>query len=670
MCDEPPVNAAATEAATVGDRELLSDFVFRRDAQAFETIVRRHGPMVYGVVRRILRDPHAEDDAFQATFLVLAKSAGRIRRRQSLASWLHGVAHRIARRAVANLRRSHELTPGMEPTTSHPGLPDEAAYCDVQLLDTELQALAPRFREPLVLHYLEGLSNKEVAERLGLSVTAVEGRMRRARKELRVRMARRGVELTAIIAVLNASNAAASQAAMHTLIGVAAKAGAAAAAGALPAHLFTTNALSMAGKELALMTTTFQFATVLTVSVAAVSLLGYEGGHGPRAATASARPGFSNAIGGPADTDAAAAPAFIAAAEGDPAASPPQGAGSPGGVAPTGLGLPGAPAAEEQPIVPRAEGMAGDYRPRNRNFERIQAALESETTIEFPGNPLRDVMEYTSQIHSIQIRIDEQALADSGISSDEEVSLVLTGVTLQSAMDLILESVAGVPLDYIVDDEILKITTREKADQFLETRVYSVRDLEPTLTGTAVANTIRKSVQPRSWMHIEIVPDGDMGGPTGSMMMSGAMPGMSTNSDAGLTGMMGGYNPGGAGLGEMQIVPDSDGNGTIDALPGCLVITQTQRIHRQIADLLDQLRQHAATTQPYPVPGYPGPQYGAPPVQELPLGSGAATPSAGTSPPVFTPAATSPPVGAAPGAPGTPAVVLPATAPSAQGAPG
>jgi hypothetical protein len=140
----------------------------------------------------------------------------------------------------------------------------------------------------------------------------------------------------------------------------------------------------------------------------------------------------------------------------------------------------------------------------------------------------------------------------------------------------------------------------------------------------------------------------------GSMMMSGAMPGMSMNSDAGMTSVLGGggdFGPGDAGLGEMQIVPDSDGNGTIDALPGCLVITQTQRIHRQITDLLDQLRQHASTdsgSAPYypgtAVPGSPW-QYGQPSTAP-----GSAPAATGTTLPGL-PGTTIAPAGAFPPAP-------------------
>src|SRR6516225_4722824 len=92
----------------VPDALLLDRFVDQWDQAAFGDLVRRHGPMVLGVCRRIMRDPHAAEDAFQATFLLLARKAGSVRKRGSVGSWLHGVAHRVAleARGVASRRQA------------------------------------------------------------------------------------------------------------------------------------------------------------------------------------------------------------------------------------------------------------------------------------------------------------------------------------------------------------------------------------------------------------------------------------------------------------------------------------------------------------------------------------------------------------------------------------
>ncbi len=118
-----------------------------------------------------------------------------------------------------------------------------------------------------------------------------------------------------------------------------------------------------------------------------------------------------------------------------------------------------------------------DLHQNSPNEQRIYEQLETTTSIEFQGNPLRDVVQYLSEVHNIPILIDENALQDAGLSADEEINLVISGIKLRSALKLMLENVAGVPLAYVIEDEVMKITTKDIADNTLQTRVYPVADL-------------------------------------------------------------------------------------------------------------------------------------------------------------------------------------------------
>ncbi|HKI20421.1 MAG TPA: sigma-70 family RNA polymerase sigma factor, partial [Isosphaeraceae bacterium] len=178
------------------DRELLAHFTTRDSAaaqQAFETIVHRHGPMVLGVCRRVLRDEHTAEDAFQATFLVLALKADTIRKRNSLGPWLHGVASRISRRAraLSRRRREHPLTTGSACLCAPVGSEIDAAGLR-SVLGEEIDRLPAAYRRAVVLCWLEGRTQEDAARELGWSKGTVSGRLARAKDLLRARLTRRG----------------------------------------------------------------------------------------------------------------------------------------------------------------------------------------------------------------------------------------------------------------------------------------------------------------------------------------------------------------------------------------------------------------------------------------------------------------------------------------------
>ncbi len=190
--------AGGAGSATMTDRQLLEGFALRREEAAFEALVRRHGPLVRGTCRRVLRNPADVDDAFQATFLVLARKAGSLRWHDSVAPWLYRVAYRVALKAkVRDARRQrHEGRAGLD----RAGAATAGGWQELQgVLDEELHALPEAYRVPLLLCYLEGLARDEVAERLGCSPGAVKGRLERGRDLLRARLTRRGLALSTVV---------------------------------------------------------------------------------------------------------------------------------------------------------------------------------------------------------------------------------------------------------------------------------------------------------------------------------------------------------------------------------------------------------------------------------------------------------------------------------------
>jgi RNA polymerase sigma factor (sigma-70 family) len=227
---------AAQTPAEVSDRELLERFLHHRDGAAFAALVHRHGAMVLGVCRRVLRNPHDAEDACQATFLILAHKAAAIRKRDALGSWLHGVACRVARDLRAKLARraTQPLAPGDD--VARPEGPESLTWAEVrQALDEELGRLPEHYRAALVLCYLEGRSRDEAALQLGWSLPTLRGRLERGRAMLHARLVRRGLALSAgLVAAVAADRAAAAVPARLAIQMIRSAVGGAAAAAVSP----------------------------------------------------------------------------------------------------------------------------------------------------------------------------------------------------------------------------------------------------------------------------------------------------------------------------------------------------------------------------------------------------------------------------------------------------
>jgi RNA polymerase sigma-70 factor (ECF subfamily) len=195
--------------AQASDAQLLRRFADHRDEGAFAALVKRHGPLVLGVCRRLLASAHDAEDACQATFLVLARQAAAIRKPHALASWLHGVALRVARklRAGGNRRRRLERQAPAPAEAS----PANLSCFEVQsILDEELHQLPERHRQPLVLCHLKGLTQQEAAAQLGWPRGTLKRRLERGRALLKTRLLRRGLAPAAIAAALPGAEALAA----------------------------------------------------------------------------------------------------------------------------------------------------------------------------------------------------------------------------------------------------------------------------------------------------------------------------------------------------------------------------------------------------------------------------------------------------------------------------
>jgi RNA polymerase sigma factor (sigma-70 family) len=249
------------------DGQLLERFATLRDEAAFAELVQRHGRLVHNVCLRILRDVHDAEDAFQAVFLVLARKANSIRNRDSVASWLYGVAHRIAVRAKVQSRRQSAV-PSESVDMAQPDPANEAAWRELQpLLDRELDSLPEKYKAPLLLCYFEGKSNEEAAQLLHWPSGTVKGRLARARDLLRKRLEQRGLALPigTVLACLSGPAMAASPPA--DLFAVTVKATMSVVAGtAAPAGGVSAQAVALSqGELLTMFVTKLKFATALVL---------------------------------------------------------------------------------------------------------------------------------------------------------------------------------------------------------------------------------------------------------------------------------------------------------------------------------------------------------------------------------------------------------------------
>jgi RNA polymerase sigma factor (sigma-70 family) len=271
--------AAGPGACSWPDYQLLEAFTARRDEAAFAALVGRHGPMVLRTCRRVLGHEQDAEDAFQATFLVLACNSAAIRQRYPLAGWLHGVAHRTAmkvKRSAAR-RRKHEteaaarIAPAsVNHSTNRAASP---TWDDVQaILDEEIERLPDPYRTAFVLCVLEGRSWLEAAAEIGVKGRTVLSRVCRARQKLQRRLTSRGIKLASLLAALSIAEGATSATVPRALTENAIRYGLLVAAGKTAARVIPNHIAALAaGATGAMLVTKTKISVVILLAIGIIS---------------------------------------------------------------------------------------------------------------------------------------------------------------------------------------------------------------------------------------------------------------------------------------------------------------------------------------------------------------------------------------------------------------
>lgn len=468
---------APTEClSSLHDRDLVGRFVRDNDADAFAEIVHRHRGTVSSVCRRVLRHTADADDAFQATFLALARRPIQVRRGVCLSSWLYTVAWRISWRIAR--RRQRQAT---EPLLIHPSadasaeLDRIASAQDCLILDEELHVLPRRYRDVLVLSYFSDRTNQQIADQLSVSKGTVDGLLRRGRNLLRIRLARRGVTMAALAMAAShctTASAATSPALIESTIQLGTAAGDAAAN--VP-HL-----RPVLSPEINIMNTSTILTTLLGLASAAglisVGLTSddQQANHSQLVAgtlTADDLAGGKTA----ATVMETVAPQTDKTQTNDTESAslaPPVPDGHPSRVA--DQAIPTAPYPShasdrekwmhtllDQP-VPEVDW------PEKISLSEVLDTLATHYSERTPDEDGRS--------HQLTIRPDRETLWRSSIVLDELIlrDLKLNHVSLESALQLMFDQLPDKPLDFIIRDDSFLITTREAAENYLEIRLYDV----------------------------------------------------------------------------------------------------------------------------------------------------------------------------------------------------
>ncbi len=504
--------------AGLTDRDLLRRFVQDADEAAFAEIVQRHQGLVISVCKRVIGTYPDIDDAFQATFLALARRPRQIRRAGSLSSWLYSVAWRVSARLVRQ-RKKH---PVQALSDDHPGRePDPLQQITIDreslILDEELNCLPSHYRDVLVMTYFADQTSQQIADELNVSKGTVDGRIRQARNLLRVRLARRGVSLgmLATVAAMTSESAAAGVPAQVLTSTI--ELGTQTLNGSLPGTTDLSHLEPLIRPEITMFTTKTIVASVIGLC-AVVGIAGMGG--------AASRPEVPGDGGGPVQIDSTKVAAstnqsklltaaVVAVMSDDDTASELESDDAsehietgvvrrPGGILETQVTAtdPG-PKRTATPSSGPYKTYAADARPNEVWLHEMLD--ESIPALDFPGEaPLSEVLadlagyftdQYSTDKDELQMTIwpDLAELQVDGINSLDEVTVrdivIPKGMSLKNALKLIFDQTDEPELAYVIQNEVMLITTLAAAEssEHMTTRVYDIGlllDLE-IVTGEA-----------------------------------------------------------------------------------------------------------------------------------------------------------------------------------------
>ncbi len=512
------------------DKELLTLYVEGSDSQAIERLVERYAPMVASVCQLTVADRSSAEDAFQATFLVLLKSASKINKRGSVAAWLHGVAYRTSsriRKQQAADRKQLSTEACSESAAEAEPIVQLARKMELEALDRELENLPEPLRAPLVEHYLLGASTPEIAERMEISIAAVEGRLKRGRRKLRSMLARRGISLSVLAAGSNFFQehvrAADAVAWSSDLLSSSSFGG---FGQSPPVSSPGPQISSLVQGELSML----NVGTIKLSLAAAIFLvagtLGVIASDPIRRGASRARTSTESNLTLPARTQT---DSMIIAQYGNDAASTRGTINDPATQQPenktvtrkaaggTGVG------AGEEP-----ENTAGWERPDSQSdstpiwmsggetqikrTEENRAMLAQQIQYDLPGIPLNNAVAWLSEELDVQFILNSAELDLVGV--DPEIPIQL-GSGLSSAREILDRILSPLELAYIVRESAIEITSKDDANSSLAMRFYDLSYVLPNSSNAeALMNAIQQTVTPDSWL---------VNGGTSSVLLVGSM---------------------------------------------------------------------------------------------------------------------------------------------------